>query len=303
MSQLIIHGSRPTENFTINPNQVVYNLDLCSTARSILAYMLGVPEFKVDGSRWNICQEILYKHFPHDSKHRLRKALKRLNDLGYLAYEYVRDQSNRHITTRLWHVRLDRIMTATNLCVGSKHEAQQHETKASHNKIDTNQTEFNKTESVPASPPQQSGKPESLDLDQSVIPEPQAPKAINPLLSRVERLKSIAATSSTYQAALKKREQADAAFQAMLLKGQSVQQQATQALTAAYTHLTPAQTVDALCREHIANPKPRLDAPNRAKLTQWLQNGGGLLSLIDAFKQAQQVQSKTAKYVVKILAT
>ena len=303
MSELIIHGLRPTENFTIIPNEITQNRLLSFEAVGFVTYLLGVPEFKLDGNPWETSIQRLCKLFPDSTQYKISKILDELKSKNFLSIERVRDDSNRRITKCRWSLFLDRITGRSSLQHDNRDIEVSVMNNQTHNKTDTNKTEFNKTNSAPENPLPEISEPISLDLEQSVIPEPVAPKTANALVNRVDYLKTTLTTSPGYQAALKKREQADAAFQAMLLKGQNAQQQATQALTAAYVHLTPAQTVEALCREHIANPKPRLDAPNRAKLTSWLQNGGGLLPLIEAFKQAQRAQSKTAKYVVKILAT
>ena len=303
MSELIIHGLRPTENFTIIPNEITQNRLLSFEAVGFVTYLLGVPEFKLDGNPWETSIQRLCKLFPDSTQYKISKILDELKSKNFLSIERVRDDSNRRITKCRWSLFLDRMTGRSSLQHDNSDIEASVMNNQTHNKTDSNQTEFNKTNSVPENPPSEISEPISLDLDPSVIPEPLAPQAPNDLLSRLEILKAKTAASSGYQAALKKREQTEAAFQAILQQGQNFQQQATQALTAAYAHLTPAQTVETLCREHIANPKPRLDAPNRAKLTSWLQNGGGLLPLIEAFKQAQRAQSKTAKYVVKILAT
>jgi len=295
MSELIIQGSRPTKNFTIVPNQVLNTLPISSTAKIIIAHLMSKPK------GWHTNLESLYKHCAYDSKNAVRKAVGKLQKLGFLTLETLR--TGKLFSGCKWFLNLDYILTFPPSDSTYWIPIDENTNTSTDNKTDPIKTDFNKTDSAPENPPPEISEPISLDLDPSVIPEPVAPKAANSLLSRLESLKAKTAASSGYQAALKKREQTEAAFQAILQQGQNFQQQATQALTAAYAHLTPAQTVETLCREHIANPKPRLDAPNRAKLTSWLQNGGGLLPLIEAFKQAQRAQSKTAKYVVKILAT
>lgn len=302
MSELVIHGPRPTENFAMIPREITQERLLSFEAAGFVTYLLSVPEFRLDGTPWETSILRLHKLFPESSQYQIGKIIEELRSKNFLTIERVRDGSNQKIKKCRWQLFLDRIMGQSSLEHDSHDIEVNDKNNQAYNNIDSNQTESNKTESVPASPPPEIIEPISLDLDQVIIPEPLAPKAANALVSRLEQLKAITATSPGYQAALKKRDQADAAFQAILAKGQSAQQQVTQTLTDAYANLTPAQTVEALCREHIANPKPRLDAPNRAKLTQWLQNGGGLLPLIDAFKQAQRAQCKTAKYVVKILA-
>lgn len=290
MSQLIIHGSRPTENFTIVPNQVPDHLPIAGLARSIINHLLAKP------ADWHTSLKSLYSFYHLDSKNSIRKAVGKLQEEGFLILESIR--SGGQFSGCKWHVRLDRIMSYSSPRSALRIPVDQNPKTSTDNKTDPIKTDLNKTNSVPENPISEPGEPNSLDLEPSFS----KPETSNELQAKVAALMHKSA-SSAYQERIKQRERDEARFAQLQRHNQMLDAKQHLAVTAPYADLSPAQTVAQLCKEYIANPRPRLDEKSRKKLTAWLEKGGQLVRLIDSFKQAHQNQSKTAKYVVKILAT
>ena len=290
MSQLIIHGSRPTENYAQIPNQVPDYLPIAGLARSIVNHLLAKP------NDWNTSLKSLYSFYHLDSKNSVRTAVGELQKEGFLILESIR--TGGRFSGCKWHMRLDRIMSYSSPRSGPRISVAQIPEDSIDNNTDPTNTDLNKTNSVPESPPLEISEPISLDLEQSFS----KPETTSRLKARVAALMH-QSTSNANQERIKQREHDEARFAQLQRHNQMLDASQHLGVTAPYAGLSPAQTVAQLCKEYIANPRPRLDEKSRKKLTAWLEQNGQLVRLIDCFKQAHQNQSKTAKYVVKILAT
>ena len=291
MSELIICGERPTKNFTILPNQVLNTLPISSTAKIIIAHFLSKPK------GWQTNLESIYKNCcDYDSKNAVKKAVGVLQKLGFLTLKTLR--TGKQFSGCNWFLNLDHILTYPPSRSAYKIAMDENANTSLDNKTDPIKTDLNKTNSAPESPPPEPSKPISLDLEQSFS----KPETTNRIQARIAALMH-QSTSSANQERIKQREHEEARFAQLQRHNQMLDASQHLGITAPYAGLSPAQTVAQLCKEYIANPRPRLDEKSRKKLTDWLEKGGQLVRLIDCFKQAHQNQSKTAKYVVKILAT
>lgn len=88
---MIIHGPRPERDFTVIPNAVIRDELLSYRARGLLVYLLSQPpDWQVSSARLSIESG--------EGRDAIRRALRELIDVGYLALTKEQDAGGRWVS-------------------------------------------------------------------------------------------------------------------------------------------------------------------------------------------------------------
>jgi len=89
---MIVRSPRPRDGFVIISNQVIRDRRLTFRARGVLALLLSMPD------NWKTSADAICRH-ALEGRDAIRKALRELEDCGYIRRQTNRDQTGRFQTT------------------------------------------------------------------------------------------------------------------------------------------------------------------------------------------------------------